>query len=152
MSTRNDFEDRFAIRELIDRYSDAVNQRDWAAFSNCFTEDAVWDVGAPFNFKLESRALISKIASEKISEEVYVVQTAEAVTIQVQGDGATARSTIREAVRSPGDKGIQMVGTYYDQIVRTGDGWRFKYRKYRVTYADLTPPVGEVFRVFGAED
>ena len=49
--------ERFAIRELIDRYSYAVNERDWAALESCWAEDGVWDVGKPLNFKLEPIAM-----------------------------------------------------------------------------------------------
>jgi uncharacterized protein (TIGR02246 family) len=148
MSHPSAFEDRFAIRELIDQYSDAVNERDWAAFASCFTEDAVWDVGAPFSFKLETRDLITQIASSKISEEEYVIQCPHAPVIKLNGDTATARTTMHEVVRSPGNKGAQLMGTYYDDLVRTPEGWRFKVRTFRVTYFDPQPPVGDVFKVF----
>lgn len=140
-------EDRFEIRELIERYSYSVNERDWVALESCYTEDAVWDVGPPFDFRLEGRAQIVEIASGKISEELYVVQTPHATVVQVDGLSANAITTMFEAVRSV-DGGMQIIGTYYDRLVKTVEGWRFTERKFRVTNFEAKPPTGDVFRVF----
>ena len=45
-------EDELSIRNLVARYTDAVNQRDLAAFRQLWTDDAVWEIGPP----LQSRA------------------------------------------------------------------------------------------------
>ena len=48
MTTRNVLEhsvDHLAIRSLIDRYTDAVNRRDWATLETLFASDGVWDCG-----------------------------------------------------------------------------------------------------------
>lgn len=139
--------DRFAIRELIDRYCYSVNERDWKVLESCYTEDAVWDVGAPLNFKLEGRAAIVGIASEKISEEDYVAQTADATMIWLDGDKARAQSTIRELVSSgKGARGMDILATYSDDLVKINGEWRFKRRVYRVTRMNFNPPVGELYR------
>src|ERR1700737_2026092 len=98
----NALADRFAIRKLIDRYCYSVNERDWKALESCYTEDAVWDVGKPLSFRMEGRKAIVEIASTKISEEEYVVQTPHATVIWLDGDKARAHSTIKELVRSKG--------------------------------------------------
>lgn len=36
------FEDRLAIRELIESYGDAVTQRDANAWGECWAEDSCW--------------------------------------------------------------------------------------------------------------
>jgi ketosteroid isomerase-like protein len=137
-----EFEDRFAIRELIDRWSNAVNERDWALLGTCFTEDGVWDVGAPYN------ATILGNVPGLISAQSYVIQTPHAVTINLQGDTATARSTIQEVMRGPDGSGMQMWGTYYDDLLRTDAGWRFTRRRYSTFIFEAKPPPGEVFRRF----
>ena len=40
-------EDELSIRNLAARYSDAINQRDLAAFRLLWTDDAVWEIGPP---------------------------------------------------------------------------------------------------------
>jgi hypothetical protein len=74
----NSLADRLLIRELIDRYSYAVNERDWPAFESCFSEDAVWDVGKPFDFIAQGRSSIVEVARTKISEQDFVIQTPHA--------------------------------------------------------------------------
>jgi ketosteroid isomerase-like protein len=143
--------DRFAIRELIDRYSYAVNERDWAAFESCFTEDAVWDVGKPLNFRLEGRRSIVEIASAKISEEDFVIQTPHATMIWLDGDAARAHSTMRESVRSKGGAaGIQILASYQDELVKVAGEWRFKVRTFRVTNIEFKPPTGDCYREWPA--
>lgn len=141
------FKDRFAIRELIDRYSYAVNERDWAAFESCFAEDAVWDVGKPFNFRMQGRSSILDVARTKISEEDFVIQTPHATVIWLDGDRARAHSTMREVVSSAGGaKGIQMMGTYADELIRSSGEWRFTSRVFRVTTINFTAPAGERYK------
>jgi ketosteroid isomerase-like protein len=139
--------DRFAIRELIDRYSYAVNERDWAAFESCFAEDAVWDVGKPFNFRMQGRSSILDVARTKISEEDFVIQTPHATVIWLDGDRARAHSTMREVVSSAGGaKGIQMMGTYADELSKSGGEWRFTSRVFRVTTINFTAPAGRCYK------
>jgi hypothetical protein len=143
--------DRFAIRELIDRYCYAVNERDWVVLESCYTEDAVWDVGKPLNFRLQGRRAIVEIASTKISEEDFVVQTPHATMIWLDGAGARAHSTIEEVVRSKGGKGgIQILATYADELVKSNGEWRFKVRTYRVTNIEFKAPAGECYREWPA--
>jgi len=139
--------DRFLIRELIDRYSYAVNERDWPAFESCFAEDAVWDVGKPFDFLLQGRSSIVDVARTKISEQDFVIQTPHATVIWLDGDRARAHSTVTEVVSAGGGAtGIQMFGSYADELIRSGDGWKFSRRVYRVTTINLAPPVGECYK------
>lgn len=145
------FAERFAIRELIERYSYGVNERDWAAVESCYTEDAVWDVGQPFGFRLEGRKTILEVASTKISEEDFVVQTPHATVIWVDGNKARAHSTMREVVRSKGGTaGMQMLGTYADELVKIDGEWRFKVRTFRVTNIEFRPPAGDCHREWTA--
>jgi SnoaL-like domain len=143
--------DRFAIRELIDRYCYAVNERDWTVLESCYTEDAVWDVGKPLNFRLEGRKAIVDIASTKISEEDYVVQTPHATMIWLDGPKARAHSTIKEVVRhKDGAGGIQILATYADDLVKVAGEWRFKVRAYRVTNIEFNAPAGDCHREWPA--
>lgn len=143
----NSLADRLLIRELIDRYSYAVNERDWPAFESCFSEDAVWDVGKPFDFIAQGRSSIVEVARTKISEQDFVIQTPHATVIWLDGDRARAHSTVTEVVSAGGGAtGIQMFGTYADELIRSGGGWCFSRRVYRVTTVNLSPPVGDCYK------
>jgi uncharacterized protein (TIGR02246 family) len=143
------FEDRFEIRELIDRWSDAVNEHDWESLGSCFVEDGVWDVGAPFPFRLEGRDLIRQVVATECEKQEYVLQTAHNVVVKLNGDTATARTTIQEFMRNSEGAGMQMWGTYYDDVVRTPEGWKFTLRRYRCAIFAPLPLPGDLLRGFG---
>jgi ketosteroid isomerase-like protein len=144
----SDFEDRFAIGELIDRWSDGTNERDWPALEEVFTEDGVWDVGAPFAFRIEGNKKIVAHLRELMGPSEYVVQTAHAKVVWLDGNQAKARSTIHEVCRFKDGTGLEMAGTYYDDLIRDDKGWRFKKRTYRCIYFNPQPPAGQVIKTF----
>ena len=148
MSKPSEFEDRFAIRELIDGFCDAVNERDWEAFAACFVEDGVWDVGAPISFRQEGKSQIFNFVSTGAATLECLIQTAHAVKITLNGDTATARSTMREIIRAPGGSGMQIWGTYYDTLVRTTAGWQFKQRKLHLILHEAQAPSGTAVKVY----
>ena len=57
----SDTEDRLAIRELIERYSDALNRRDFAVLAGLFTPDARWSADPPFDIAFEGEAIAPSI-------------------------------------------------------------------------------------------
>ena len=146
----SDLEDRLAIRELVERWSDGTNNHDWQALEALFTEDVVWDVGAPLSFTVQGGQQIVALLREKMGPTEYVVQTPHAIIVKVQGSTATARSTIHEVCRFADGAGLEMTGTYFDDVVKGAQGWRFKRRTYRCTYLNPQPPAGQVFRNFKA--
>lgn len=148
----SDLEDRFAIRELVERWSDGTNNHDWEALEALFTEDAVWEVGAPLGFRVQGRREIVAVLRDKMRSSQYVVQTPHAIVVRVQGDTASARSTIHEVCRFADGTGLVMMGTYFDELVRETRGWRFRRRDYRCTFLDPQPPAGHVFRTFGGQE
>ena len=146
----SDLEDRLAIRELVERWSDGTNNHDWTALEALFTDDAVWDVGAPLNFTVQGGRRIVAELREKMRPSQYVVQTPHAIIVTVQGATATARSTIHEVCRFADGTGLEMTGTYFDELVKLAQGWRFRRRNYRCTYLNPHPPAGQAHRVFEA--
>ena len=148
MSKPSEFEDRFAIRELIDRFCDAINERDWEAFAACFVEDGIWDVGPPISFRQEGKSQIFEFIRTGAGGLDCVIQTAHAVKITLNGDTATARSTMREVIRAPDGSGMQIWGTYYDTLLRTMEGWRFKQRKLLLILQDAQAPSGTTVKVY----
>jgi hypothetical protein len=136
--------ERFLIRELIERYSYSVNAKDWSTMADCFTENGTWDVGPPFNFKPQGRAAISELVREKIAENDFVLQMPHASMIWLEGERARAHTTVQELVRAPqGKGGIQLLGTYVDEIVRDAGTWRFASRVFRVVNVLFEAPPGE---------
>ena len=144
-------EDKLAILEVIARWSDAVNERDWDALAQCFIDDGVWDVGPPFDFRLEGNQAIVDVCTSKIGEQSIVLQTPSATVITLAGDTATARTTMHEFMRSADGAGMQMWGTYYDKLMRTENGWRFRERRFRTALFDAKSPAGDILRHYPAQ-
>ncbi|BDE07390.1 hypothetical protein WPS_26660 [Vulcanimicrobium alpinum] len=64
------------------------------------------------------------------------VQMAHESAVTVDGDRATAHTTMNEFARSVAGTGHRNFGRYDDLLVRTPDGWRFAERRYRFYYVD----------------
>jgi ketosteroid isomerase-like protein len=69
----DEISDRLAIAERINRYCDAISRNDWDAHQECFTADAVWEVSAPFNLRLEGAANIRSGTQAAIGGHDFVV-------------------------------------------------------------------------------
>lgn len=146
------FDDHYAIRELVERWSDGVNNQEWAALEELFIEGAIWELGEPVNTKVHGRQKIVSLLREKLEPTKYMVQTPHAIIVKVQGRTGTARSTIHEVCRFGDDAGLEVVGTYFDELVKERGGWRFRHRTYRCTFLNPLPPGGQVFRSFASRD
>lgn len=144
--------DRFAIRELIDRYCYAINERDWAVLESCYTEDAVWDVGTPLNYYFEGRQAILAFCRANLPLGDFVWLTPHATVIWLDGDNkARAHSTMMELTRSKGGTaGTQKLATYADNLVKIDGEWRFKVHTFRVTNIEFTAPAGDCYKEWNA--
>jgi len=138
-----------AVLDLLNRFTDTVNRRDWPALQALFCEDGVWDVGGPdagaYASYFEGAAAVAAGIESLVSTFEFLVQTNHAPVIEISGRRAAARSTIHEFMRPAGGGGITVLGSYADEIVQEGDDrWRFKKRSFRFVYVDTTPLTGQV--------
>ena len=138
--------DRLAIRELVDRYNDAINHRDWTVLASLFTPDAVWEMATPLNLRFEGAPKIAGGIRWSVGRQEVLVQITSAVVIEGNGpDRAAVRSTMIEFGRPrEGEPGMHSAGTYYDQVSRQDGVWRFAHRVFRVRYTDNLAVPGEV--------
>ena len=142
-------EDRLEIQGLAARFSDAVNQRDVAAFTQLWASNhPIWDIGPPLPSRAEGKDAIVAMLQRLYQIERYFMQMTHSGVIALDGDRATARFVVRE--RGKGD------GTYYDNLavyddilVREPEGWLFLERHYRYRFLDQTPFAGDAFPVTG---
>lgn len=119
-----------AIQQLMNRYSDAATRRDWAQMRSIFTADGEWLVpeqGMTFRGPDE---IVPPMAAF-LEQFDYFVQMNSAAVIEVDGDRATARSVVRESGKFAGAAiGIEVMGQYSDDLLRTADGWKFARRTF----------------------
>jgi ketosteroid isomerase-like protein len=146
-------EDELAIRSLADRYTDAVNHRDWDAYAACWTQDGVWDLGPPVNQRKEGLPAILEEVTRAVGGMDLFIQMTHAITVlEVQGDRALARATLNEIGRIKpenrdllgGAEGMFILAIYTDELRRVDGGWRYAKRTYQVALFDGRAPEGLV--------
>jgi 3-phenylpropionate/cinnamic acid dioxygenase small subunit len=122
-------DDRQDISELLVRYATGIDRRDWPLFRTVFTPDCELDYG-----EIGSWTGVDAVAD--FMEQVHALagHTLHRLTNQaivVDGDRATARTYIDGLIMAGDNKsGVNAIGFYDDEIVRTADGWRIARRRY----------------------
>jgi uncharacterized protein (TIGR02246 family) len=120
--------DKAEIQELINRYTDGCNRRDWSQVMATFAEDGVWAVQGN---EIRGHATIQAAMGGFLDQMAYFVQTASASVIAIEADRATASTTIRESGKfADRHEALEVLGHYADDLVRTDAGWRFARRKF----------------------
>ena len=145
--------DEVAIVALANKYTDAVNNRDWQRYRSCWTDDAVWDLGHPVDQRKEGLDAIMDEVRRAVGAMDLFVQMNHAVTVlSVDGDTATARATLNEIGHVKpenrdllgGAEGMFILAIYTDELRRTPDGWKYASRTYAVPYFDPAAPAGQI--------
>lgn len=145
--------DEAAIVALANRYTDAVNNRDWNAYRACWTDDAVWDLGPPVNQKKQGIDDIMAEVQRAVGAMDLFIQMNHAVTVlSVDGDTARARATLNEIGHVKpenrellnGAEGLFILAIYTDDLRREDGSWRYTRRTYQVPYFDPSPLKGQV--------
>ncbi|WP_374023559.1 nuclear transport factor 2 family protein [Mycobacterium sp. HNNTM2301] len=122
-------EDRQDICELLVRYATGIDRRDWPLFRTVFSPDCQLDSG-----EIGSWSGVDAVAD--FMEQVHALAghtlhrlTNQAIT--VDGDKANARTYIDGLIMAAdNNSGVNAIGFYDDEIVRTTDGWRIARRRY----------------------
>ena len=124
-------QDRFAIRDLLDAYADAVTQRDGAAWGATWAGDPEWTLlDFPEIGTIKGRDAIVATWTEAMKGFPGLVFQAWPGSIEIDGDRAAVRSYTSEVYDQAGitkrDRGV-----YDDVCVRVDGQWRFERRAFR---------------------
>jgi ketosteroid isomerase-like protein len=138
--------DEAAIIRLIDRYSDALNHRDWDKVEPLFTPDAVWGTVNFREFSFKGARAIADGFKGIVGSAPFFVQMRSGTVVSVDGDNATARSTMHE-VGDLGGGSFVCYGSYSDRLQRQGGVWRFAQRAFRYVYWQEGTLTGQSFPV-----
>jgi ketosteroid isomerase-like protein len=126
-------EDRLAIRERFDTYSDAVTRQVFDDYLDCWTDDGErFGTGGECHGADELRTHWHGIW-KALSQMAFTTQVG---AIVIDGATATARSYCLETLQFHGGATRQLVGAYDDELRRDGGVWRFRVRRYRVLIED----------------
>jgi ketosteroid isomerase-like protein len=138
-------EDHAEIQSLAARFSDAVNERDIAAFMSLWANTgAIWEIGKPLASRADGKEAIAALLEGLFKIERYFMQMTHSGVITLDGDRAAARFVIREHGR--GDSTYyDNLAVYNDILVREAGGWRFLERHYSYRFLDEEPFKGDAF-------
>jgi uncharacterized protein (TIGR02246 family) len=138
MSFTGPFEDRLAIRELIESYADAVTRRDAEAWAATWADDARWLMPA-LNVSLDGKPMIVSSWIDMMAQFHGPADAPWAFSfvsvlggMQVDGDRATVRSYSVEAFVDATGKTVHLKGQYDDVVVRRDGRWLFLERVWRL--------------------
>ena len=131
-------EDRLAIRERIESYSDAVFRHDADAWIANWAEDGVWHLPA-LGLDLTGRPAIRAAWEQAMSAFAMAGFFAVPGAIEINGDMATARSYTQEILVAKEGGGVRkIVGAYDDTLVKRDGQWLFTRRAYNVLHDEQT--------------
>lgn len=140
----NPIEDELALRNLMGRYTDAVNRRDADAWIATWADDAVWNLlGNPVTGRQDILALWLQM----MGDFEFALMLPSSGVFEVNGDSASGHWYLHEYTRDLEGNASTMLSRYADTYVKQGDQWLFQQREYSFIYngpADMsgtyTPP------------
>lgn len=139
MTFTGPFEDRLAIRELLETYADAVTRRDADAWRATWSEDAEWSLpDYPEIGTTKGRAAIVAMWVEAMKAYPGIMFEAWPGSIEIVGDTATMRSYTSEVYDQDG-RTMRDRGVYKDICVKIGGQWLFKSRSFRNIHRQHAP-------------
>ena len=142
----NPIEDELALRNLMGRYTDAVNRRDADAWIATWAEDGVWNLlGTP----VSGRDNILALWLQMMGGFEFALMLPSSGVFEISGDSASGHWYLHEYTRDHDGNASTMVSRYLDTYVKQGGQWLFQLRHYSFIYngpSDMsgtyTPPTG----------
>jgi uncharacterized protein (TIGR02246 family) len=121
-----------ALRQLVSRYSDAVNRGDADEFVSCWTEVGEWNPGKAVSGREAIRAQFDKVAASNS----WLQQTAPNAVFEVDESAGTGagRVTIHESFKSKKAGAGELLGVYHDRYRRVAGTWLFDERRLEVVH------------------
>ena len=122
-------EDRQDICELLVRYATGIDRRDWPLFRTVFTDDCELDYGEIGSWR--GVDAVTDFMEKVHAMAGHTLHRLSNRAVAVDGDKAVARTYV-DALIMAGDNqsGVNGIGFYDDEIVRTSAGWRIARRRF----------------------
>jgi uncharacterized protein (TIGR02246 family) len=124
-------EDELAVRNVVARLAQYADGPDVDAYVALFTPDAVWDMpGAPRRGHAEIRAgSEERRAAGQIGPGSGTRHVVSTIAVRVEEDRAVADSVWQFFVDTATAPRLQLIGTYHDELVRSGSEWKLSRRQ-----------------------
>jgi uncharacterized protein (TIGR02246 family) len=127
-------EDRLAIRELYDSYADGSCRGDAETFLSCWTEGGQWITHL---FISTGKAELREQWAALWATFDKVAFFGNVLSIEVDGEAASARALAREVVLLKAGGIFKLAGIYEDQLARQDGQWLFVKRNYKMLVEEL---------------
>lgn len=132
----SDFETKYAVREVLERYSGSAARLDIEEYLTFFTPDAkMYGILEMFG---QTGPLVGLDALREFFGAAFagldwLIQLNSITDINLAPDGKSATTSLGVVESAAGVNGqIIMMGRYDDNLVLTDDGWKFKERRLNV--------------------
>lgn len=130
-----DLEDRVLIREAYGRYAIAAARQDRAGWLECWSSTAIWKTP---HFEVSGHAALEQCWAATWTDFVNVAAFNEVGQISVDGDVASAVSSVFEIITLKAGGLLRMAGLYADQLVREDGRWQFSRREYTALSQEMS--------------
>jgi hypothetical protein len=131
-------EDKMAISDLIARYPQIVDEREFDRLDEIFTADARIDFSA-FGGPTDTPAGIKQFLRDSLGAFARTQHMMGLPDITLDGDRARSRTSCTNPMvvdKRDGTREVWLIGLWYDdEFERTADGWRFTARKQERCYS-----------------
>lgn len=125
------FEDKFAIQELIARYSHSIDSGNYDAWVDCFAEDGAFQGSRSGRFvgRAELKKFTEDFEARRATMYPNVRHCVMNTVTDVEGDKARSSSYLQVLITSQEGTKFAFCGRYDDTFVKVDGAWRFKERK-----------------------
>jgi len=122
-------EDNLALRDLMAKYTDAVNQRDADSWINCWAEDADWDL---LGSKAKDRKEILELWQQMMAGFESVTMLPSSSHFSIDGENASGHWYLQEFSLDKQGKRLTLISRYEDQYRKLDGQWLFQSRRYQI--------------------
>jgi 3-phenylpropionate/cinnamic acid dioxygenase small subunit len=128
-------DDRWDVADLLNRYADAVDGRDWKGLAALFTPAAVADYGELGGVQRGPEAIVAHCADAlaRYSATQHLIGNVS-VRVTASDSAASTCSFLAVHLRSAGRPPFVVGGRYADELTRTCAGWRIRRRSMRTVW------------------
>jgi len=117
------------LADVLVRYATGIDRRDWVLFRSCFTEQCHADY-ADFGV-WHSADEITAWMDEAHRHWGHTMHRISNIVVSGDDERATARSYVDAVLFQPdGQLGVQALGFYDDELLKTDDGWKIDRRQW----------------------
>jgi ketosteroid isomerase-like protein len=137
--TPQEISDQIEIAQVLNRYFRAIDTKDWDLLDSVFTADATVHYTTPAEIETTFEKM-KPIFAMFTDTFMFTQHSPSQIVIQVDGDTAEASNNLHAIHVQETHEGEQntwvVYGDYFDDLVRTRDGWRIARRSFRGSHTE----------------